>query len=88
MDGGADTRPRVRPGDAGLIPFSLLWCGFAIFWESLAMKTGELLPELWGVPFVLVGLYFVFGRFVVDAYVRAHTSWSNSDDLPSSAQRR
>jgi hypothetical protein len=54
-----------------LIPFSLLWCGFAIFWTTTA--TGMRAPSfltLWGLMFVAVGLYLVFGRFLFDAWVR------------------
>jgi len=57
--------------DMFLIPFSLLWCGFAVFWTFGA--TGEAVPlffTLWGMMFVCVGLYFVAGRFIVDAWVR------------------
>jgi hypothetical protein len=61
-----------RAADIFLIPFSLLWCGFAIFWVYMAAK-GSILFAMFGIPFVIIGLIFVFGRFIIDAKQRENT---------------
>ena len=70
----------LTPRDAFLIPFSLMWCGFAIFWTVGALGAGA--PGffgLWGAMFVCIGLYFLFGRFVVDAWLRRGMRYAVTD---------
>jgi hypothetical protein len=69
---------RLQASDSFLIPFSLLWCGFAFFWEYSVVSKGHapFIMRLWGIPFVLVGLYFVIGRLILDAWLRGRTYYA------------
>ena len=72
---------RLRAQDAFLIPFSILWCGFAIFWEASVIRAGgPFFFMLWGIPFVCLGLFLVFGRFFLDARSRARTSYGITNE--------
>jgi hypothetical protein len=69
------------------IPFSLMWGGFAMFWNYEVWTS---LPDkgaadgwffkLWGLPFLAVGLYLIAGRFFYDAWVRNHSHYAVTND--------
>jgi hypothetical protein len=72
--------------DIVMIPFSLVWGGFAIFWEASALGFGLLAGGqappaisffgLWGIPFVLIGLYMMVGRFFYKVWARRRTYYA------------
>jgi hypothetical protein len=74
-----------RKEDVFLIPFSLLWGGFAIFWEAgvsgywgngLKHNAPSYFVMLWGMPFVLIGQYLIWGRFLFTAWKKRRTHYA------------
>lgn len=73
--------------DIFLVPFSLLWGGFALFWEGsviAALLRGEtksgnggdlLMFAIGGVVMVLAGLYLMVGRFFGKRWLRRRTHY-------------
>jgi Bacterial PH domain len=72
---------RLRKQDAFMIPFSLVWGGFAIFWEATVIRSnGPAVMKIWGIPFVIAGLYLIFGRFFADAKIREKTFYGVTNE--------
>ncbi len=57
---------RFRMIDLFLIPFGLFWCGFALFYEWALLTMGNVpwIFKLLGIPFIVLGLFMVFGRIL------------------------
>jgi len=74
--------------DALLIPFSLLWGGFGIFWEAAAAgllgaaqraQGVSVFAMVWGGAFVLIGQYLIWGRFIYSAWKKLRTHYAVTD---------
>jgi hypothetical protein len=80
--GQPDARFHFSGGDVFLVPFSLLWGGFALVWEAGVLGffgsdgPAPTFFALWGIPFVLVGQYFIWGRFLYKAYKNRRTFYA------------
>lgn len=79
--------PRVifHSDDWTAIPFSLIWTGFFVFCEAQSLglwTTASRSAEkntfmvFWCIPFLLLGNYMVWGRFVADAWLKRRTYYA------------
>lgn len=72
--GRPDPAKHLGAMDAFLVPFSVLWLAFSIFWVVTAFTGGAPIPfVLFGLPFVALGVYFVIGRFFYTASSKRRT---------------
>ena len=71
--GRPDPAKHFGKADWFAVPFSLLWGGFALFWEASVIASGGGFFVLWGLPFVGIGLYMMFGRFFYKARQKRRT---------------
>jgi hypothetical protein len=82
--GQPDSKKIIGSGDLFLVPFSLLWGGFAIFWEIEATRAGFYFGSVFGLAFVCIGLYFIFGRFFYKRWSRNRTRYCITDQPSAS----
>lgn len=76
--------------DFYMIPFSLLWTAFAVYWEYTVLRSGRspFFFKIFGGFFVLVGLFMVFGRFLYKSWVLKTSSYAITDKKVLIRQRR
>jgi hypothetical protein len=73
--GKPDPTRHFTSGDWYLIPFSLVFFAFAVFWVIGATATGGPFG-LFGLPFLAIGLYNLFGRFIYKANRKRRTVYA------------
>lgn len=69
----------LQQGDAFMIPFSIFWCGFVLFWELGVLQTGALPMAVFGLPFIAMGFYLAIGRYIHAAYCASRTLYAVTD---------
>ncbi len=84
--GQPETSVLFTKADFFLVPFSIIWGGFAFVWEIGVLTTkgpsGNGAPPfmaLFGIPFVLMGTYFIIGRFFWKNYRKKKTYYAVTD---------
>jgi len=86
--GRPDPSVLFASGDLFLIPFTLMWGGFALAWEALVLAAllrgderaangGSLwFMAVFGVIFVATGLYLIFGRHIFKRIWKKRTHYA------------
>jgi hypothetical protein len=72
---------KFRTADLFAIPFGLFFLGFSLFWENAATSSvkSPSFMTIWGLPFIAVGLYMSFGRFIFEAWWRSRQTYGLTD---------
>ena len=70
----------LKKEDILQVPFSIVWCGFAIWWEYIVVTHDTpILFAVTGALFVCVGLYITAGRFLWRSFALRHTEYIITD---------
>lgn len=62
-----------------LIPFSLIWCSISFTWIIFAAQSSPFFA-LFGIPFVIIGLILLIGRFFIDSRTRSRTYYAITNE--------
>ncbi len=76
-EGQPSLQVNFTKGDLFLVPFSILWEGFVLFWEYSVLNSGApVIFPFFGALFIVFGLYFVFGRFIYKRIRKSKTYYA------------
>lgn len=67
---------KARTGQSVPILFGIAWLAFSLYWESLAVKSGQIVMILFGLPFVLIGFGIVFGGPIRQAKLKGKIAYA------------
>jgi hypothetical protein len=65
--------------DVPISIFGLIWTGGVVTGMVEGFQKGPPIALLFFIPFILVGAFFLFGRFLFDAWLRSKTYYAISD---------
>lgn len=70
-----------RLNSYGRVPvlFSIIWLGFSLLWEVIAVMSGQMIMILFGIPFVLIGLSVAFGAPLKNAKLKGKIFYAVTD---------
>jgi hypothetical protein len=72
-------RPGIRFSPRDLFPIlvGIAWCGLIGSWEwRVVSDQAPLMVQLYGVPFIAIGLHLLAGRFLMEALQRKETFYA------------
>ncbi len=75
---GKPEKGRLFTGrDFVMLPFSVIWLSFSVIWEIAAFQSGApLFSLLFGLPFVAIGLYLLFGGIIQKIRLKGRTFYA------------
>ena len=78
--GRPDPRVIFAPQDKALIPLSVLWTGGVVAILLTSLGNGDQrFAWIPGIPFVVAGIYIIFGRFIVKVLSRRRIRYAITD---------